>query len=309
MLALAPLVTIFALGVACEDQIVHFGGPDAGSTPSSDGGGVGQGGFTTSLTQVGGSTSISPTGGVAGGMSSSFGGAGGGSACKVGGDSFSMEIDRFDGTKYTCVNLVDAAPAPIQGVVELSDAGSLTVSECPPDQPSCLGEITTVTFAAPGLMMPMIPIGNYVEIEFDIALTQAGCAQRLQITDLPLWDGLGNPGGQDRDLWLAAADGTPDPFIDAPFGIYTDAFGDCGAQGVDAYAFDFYLLSAPQTAVEVLQGDTKTWQVDLPSSDSNWLVRNLRSYQTGNINDTHNWAYWVTPITVQPNGQSPAPNR
>ncbi len=96
---------------------------------------------------------------------------------------------------------------PINGVVKGTDGMTLTIDECPPDQSCGTTQTTTVTFMAPGLLTPIIPTGNYVEIEFDVTVTQGGCVQRLQITDLPTWDMMNNPGGLDRTFWLAAADG------------------------------------------------------------------------------------------------------
>ena len=211
-----------------------------------------------------------------------------------------MEIDRYDGEKLGCaIALVNASPPPIRGVVAASDGMSLTVNECPPDDPECAPETTTVTWMAADLVAPTVPTGNFVAIEFDVAVTQGGCVQRLQITDLPTWDGLDNPGGLDDTLWLAAADGTTATFSDSPFFIDPIAHGDCGPEGIDAFALDFELTSDPGTMIQVYQGQVAMWPVDLPNTSTAWEVRNLRSYETGNPNATTNWAYWLTPVTIQ----------
>jgi hypothetical protein len=156
-----------------------------------------------------------------------------------------------------------------------------------------------VTWSATDLVAPMVPIGNYVTIEFDTAVTSGGCVQRLQISDLPMWMGFSSPGGADDTLWIAAADGTTDTFTDSPFFITPVAIGDCGPAGIDAFSLDFALTSDPGKMIQVFQSHLATWQVDLPPSDTAWEIRNLRSYETGNPNATTNFAYWLTPAVIQ----------
>jgi hypothetical protein len=221
-------------------------------------------------------------------------------ACGKTHDRFELIATTYDGQTYTCGGQPTATGLrKLVGEVMKSATNAFTLDSCPPSA-DCVPMSSQFTFSAPGLAAK-IPLGAFVEVQIEVQHPW-GCEQRLMVRNLPIWDGLTNPVATGRRLYLAASDGSPHAFDDAPFAIEKRALGcapdagpSCG-ETADDYALRFHPADHPeQPGVLVPMGSTWTWQPNLSGEMPAWSIRNLRSYVSGMCDDYWNWAWWVAP--------------
>jgi hypothetical protein len=251
--------------------------------PGGAGGDGGQGGVTTTTTTGPGSTTSTGTGGAA--------------QCGQTLEGFSLDLQREDGTVWGC----GYGPATQQGELsfnaEILDGweGGYVLNTCAPDA-NCLPTKEVLVLHAPGLPMS-IPTGAFIEVTVSV-YQPWGCEHHVLIKNLPQWGGLANPHFGDDRLFLAAGDGNPFPVQGAPFWVETVALG-CypdappGCTTKEDFALRFFQVDQEGNSITVPMGVTSEWKILIPDGKFPLVVRNLRSFETGNCDDYWNWGYYA----------------
>lgn len=245
----------------------------------------------------GSDVSLEPTGGAGGSggavsSSSSTGagaGGGGGLPCGPTADRLDLSMQTWDGLTLGCGSgLAEPVGTFVyDGTLQQTQDGELTVDSCSP-LADCLPMVSTLRISAPGLS-PYLRSGSYVRVTMYVAQPM-GCEQAFTIVNLPEWDGVPNPVTPERRLWLAGADGTAQTLQDSPFGIEKLPLGCSEGTPGDDYALRFFPASDPAGGVTVGMGQTAYLEV---GTNDAWILRNLRSYESGVPDDFWNWAYWI----------------
>jgi hypothetical protein len=262
---------------ACSTEVIYRG---AGS------GGGGSGATSSAATNVSTTTTTS---------------SGGSPGCGRTHDRFELKLELGTGQIYGCGS---GGPTgiglTIEGRVVHVSRDQIVVDSCPPEA-LCQGALQVLTFSAPGLLNP-VPPDAFVRVQVAIEQPWA-CTQALQIVNLPEWEGWPNPVVGGSPLWLAAADGVTTTLAGAPFNIGTVALGcvgevdSCGPIP-DDYALSFEAPGAKNTAL-VRMGEAADWLVEGPEPH-NFVLRNLRSFETGACDDYWNWGWWAAEVVVVP---------
>jgi hypothetical protein len=190
---------------------------------------------------------------------------------------------------WGCPFFVDSQTGLLElsGRVVSSEPEKLTIDSCSP-LADCAPLINTLDFKAPGLSLT-IPVDSYVSMQVRVDIPM-GCSHELMIQNLPEWDGLPNPVFAGRHLWLAAADGVIATLPDAPFAVTALPLGCSPEPQRDAYSL---LFTSPSSKAEVSlkMGESSDWYWQPTSM---MTVRNLRSFETGQVDDYWNWGFWLT---------------
>ncbi len=174
---------------------------------------------------------------------------------------------------------------------------------CSPLDTSCEQVGSYFSVWAPGLR-GIIPFQALIEIQLKVDRS-AGCTQQVLIRNLPSWGGLTNPWFSDERLWLAAGDGVPTTFVDAPFAIEKVAQGcyskveKCDAPK-DDFLLRFKLAADPTNLIDLAMGETASWQLASPQFGTQQVsIRNLRSYQSHDCEQGQDWGYWMSALTLE----------
>lgn len=274
-LILASVVLVTA-ATACSTVVV---------TPGDGGGATGTGGATTTT----GTVTVTAT---------STTGTGGGTACFETHDTFSVELGTWDGHYYAC----KGESGTFESDVKINDiqGGLMAIDACPPNA-KCMPMVSKLSVSAPGLGLDLLP-GTYVHVRVQVQLYQGGCAQKIQITNLPTWGGVANPIETTPLLWLLAADGDASTFEDSPIfiepkplGCYPNDPPGCGPH--EDYRLWFYPSTGPNDeGVNVAMGATEQWFFKSAEYAQLVAVRNLRSFSLGYCDGPTDQAYWVTHV-------------
>lgn len=275
----AALLLLFIAVTACSGEVVIPGESSAGTggTGGSGGGGVGA------------STMVS---------SSSSSGTGGGIACGETHDAVQILLSRHDGHMYGCG--AEAGDVEFDAeVAQPPDQNILVLDECSPAS-DCVGFFDKLSIQAPGFFTSLLP-GTFVHVRFSAQPFMGGCSQRVQIDNLPKWDGAANPVEPTPLLWVLASDGIQGSAPGAPVVVDTVPLGcfpndppGCGDH--EDYAFRFSPVGAPEGSITVGMGDTQGWTLQLSGGFQTLEVRNLRSFSVGICDGPVDFAYWMTRV-------------
>lgn len=217
------------------------------------------------------------------------GGGGGGLPCGATHDALDFSMQTWDGLSLGC-GTGFAEPQgtfTYEGTLQQTADGQLTIDSCSPAA-DCLPMVSTLRVSAQGLS-PYLRTGSYVRVTVYVAQPM-GCEQAFTIVNLPEWDGVPNPVTPERRLWLAGADGTTQTLQDSPFGIEELPLG-CHEGGAgDDYALRFFSAADPGGGLTLGMGQTGYLEAGPGEA---WIVRNLRSFESGAPDDFWDWAYWL----------------
>jgi hypothetical protein len=289
-----PALIVLALP-ACSGEVVFSGQTSASS---------GTGGAPST------SVSVSASDGEGGGVTSSgvtgsssvtagAGGSGGG-YCGETNDSLAFVLATYDGHIYGCAD--ETGDIELSGqVVKNFGNGDLVLDSCGPAA-DCSPMISNLTMKANGLSVD-IPVNAYVRVQVHMSVNPIACQQRIQITNLPSWEGVPNPVDTASPIWVAAADGDAKTFPDSalqlgldPQGCFPNPPPTCGP------VEDFLLhlrssLSPGDPGTTVPMGATVFWNFNAQGQFELVQARNLRSFAHGLCEGQVDVAYWITHTT------------
>lgn len=277
-----PVLLVLATP-ACGGKVVVDGDPGA-TTSTSVGGSGGNGGNGGS----GGNGGIGGNGGT--------GGTGGAPACKETHDALSVTLNTWDGKTYDCA--LGPSDYEFSARVELQDGkGFFGLDSCSPAA-DCTTLSSKLGISAPGLATD-VPEGTYVRVHIAIDLFKGGCAQRIQIKNLPAWDGVPNPIMPGEHLWFLGVEGGVGAFADTPFmatpeplGCFPDDSPSCG--GHDDFLLHFQVANNPSDpGAAVMMGGMAYLGANLPGGSQYVSAHNLRSFSSGLCDGPVNLAYWM----------------
>jgi hypothetical protein len=273
-------VLLFLAAPACTGEVLVGGEPGASSSAS------GSGGAST------GNTGSTGTGGFG-----STGSTGGGVACLETHDTLSIGLSTWQGITYAC----GATAADYEfsaAVVDKPAPGVLVLDGCSPAA-DCVQQLSKLSIAAPNVYLD-VPQGAYVRVHVSISPFMGGCAQRVQIKNLPSWDGDPNPIQGGDALWFFGVDGDPSAFNDTALQATAEPLGcfpgtqppGCGEH--EDYSWRFQSKDDPNDlGVVVPMGATMYWGTYLGGQYQSLAIRNLRSYSTGICDGPVDLAYWI----------------
>lgn len=220
-----------------------------------------------------------------------------GGACPHTTDRFSFHIAGYGLHGLGCG--AETGTLERNGVVTSVDNGSIELTTCPPNATGGASgpcsEVLTVYVTSADFAVPLI-LGAFVRIKATVSETAVGCAEAIQVENLPALAGVPNPYGSARMLWFGGADGTLDTSLDALYHA-AEAQG-CGAESRPGFAdqqisFSFAQQAgaAPRTFVLPMGSSHVTTS---PSGDL-WMLRNLRSFRYDGApqSDQSEFAYWI----------------
>ena len=196
-------VLLFLAVPACGGKVVLSNETTASVTSASVGGSGGSGGE--------GSGGVGGTGGI-----------GGAPVCTETHDELNVELITWEGKSYGC-NLGLSNFEFSAAVVDSPGAGLLVLDSCSPAA-DCTPFLSKLSISAPGVYLD-VPQGTFVKVHIAIIPFMNGCGQRIQITNLPSWDGEVNPVMGGDVLWFLGVDGSVEAFPDTPVSVTTDALG------------------------------------------------------------------------------------
>jgi hypothetical protein len=314
-----------SLLVASCVVLAACGGTVETSQQGSEGGGAEQAG-TGGTAGKGGSGGIGPGGSSGTGGTAATGGmAGTGGAIIDGGQDVPPDAsclrtaDRLDltlamdgGKTIGCSSYPGGiGSVTFQGSVDSvkygPDSIEINVNTCSPFA-NCIS-INQISVKAPG-MYGYLPQGAFVTVEAEaVDASGWGCMQRVQITNLPEWEGMKNPMGNSMGIYLAGADGLVDAFGSAPFkvdkvflGCPVDGGSPCSTEPMGEYALQFSSKTASpgDQAPTVFMGPSGGYlQFQHDGVYEALWVRNLRSYVSGWCDDYWNWSWVMTPMMYE----------
>jgi hypothetical protein len=208
-------------------------------------------------------------------------GAGDAATCGPTHDGVTLRLTTFDGNVYACAPGDAGAGEDVVvlgAIAEIAD-DHLVVDGCAPGQ-ACPPLRSRLDFAAPGLS-PRAPLGAFVELR--VHVDPSPCRARAIVQAIPEWAGAPSPAGPGERLVLAAAEGTRDALLDAPFTARrtVDTCGDA-TPASRAIAFAWPGLAA----LTVPMGVTTPWP--LGGSGRTVDARVLRAFR-----DEGDVAYWL----------------
>jgi hypothetical protein len=173
----------------------------------------------------------------------------------------------------------------LNGQVIESGPGRLVIDSCPPNA-DCAPLLNQLEYEAPGLSL-VIPYGTLLQVTVRVDQPM-GCSHELLILNLPEWGGLPNPVLGNRHLWLAGSDGIVASLPDSPFTVESVPLGCTGDPNADDHLLHFVRPSTGNV-LDVYMGQTVGWAWE----DEYVTVRNLRSFETGQVDDYWNWGFFV----------------
>jgi hypothetical protein len=269
---------LFLAAPACSGEVV------IATETSGASSGAGSGGGTT------GSTSGASTTG--GGTS----GVGGAPACFETHDKLTITLSTWEGPVYGCDG-VTGEHEYSASVVGTPEPGLLVLDSCPPTA-DCAGQLSKLSLVAPDINF-YVPHDAYVRVRVSIYPFMGGCAQRVQIKNLPSWYGVPNPVQGGEALWFFGVDGDPSGFPDTPIqataealGCFPNEPGGCGEH--EDYAWRFQPTgNLADPGVVVAMGEWKQWGATLEGQLQPLVLRNLRSYSSGYCDGPVDLAYFV----------------
>lgn len=257
---------------------------------------------SSSVTTAGGTGGSGTTGGVGGGgvggsdPTGGVGGAGGAPACTETHEKLSIQLSTWDGKSLSCES--GGGDYEFSASVEqASTSGFFVLDSCPPNA-DCAQQLSKLTLSA-SVLYTDIPQGTFVRVHVSIEPFMGGCAQRVQIKNLPTWGGQVNPYQSGEVLWFVGVDGGPEAFPDTPFQstpVPLHCFPDdpMGCGGHDDYTWHFQATKNPSDpGVTVSMGETAYWSAELGGQFQNLILHNLRSYSIGACDGPVDLAYWA----------------
>jgi hypothetical protein len=276
MRRLAVPVLLFLAAPACNGNVVIDNSSSAG----------GAGGVVAAVTTgVGGSVVASVTTGV-----------GGAPSCAETHDTLSVTLSTWQGITYDCGNGTSDFELSA-AVVESPGQGLLVLDSCSPGA-DCTPFLSKLSIAAPGISLD-IPVGTYVKVHvaIDVGFNNE-CSQRVQITNLPTWDGMPNPMMPGELLWFLGVEAGQKAFPDSPIAATPEPFGCPSEQGGcsthEDYQWHFQIpTSSSDPGVVVQMGATAYWGVNFPTGFEYLSVHNLRSFKSGACDAPTDLAYWI----------------
>jgi hypothetical protein len=224
-----------------------------------------------------GASTASSTGAGAGGAGGTgggggMGGGGGAPSCVETYDSMSVALVTWDGKTFGCG--ADAGDYELSArLVNKPVDGLFVLDSCSPSA-VCKPQLSTLSITVTdSSYYAEINDGAYVKVHFAIEpLETGGCRQRIQIKNLPTWDGVTNPVDPGERLWFFGADGGLDTFPDTPVVVTKEAL-DCvpPGQAPACGAQDYDLRFRPA-------GDASSPGVLVPMGKQGYLVPGSETY-------------------------------
>jgi hypothetical protein len=281
----AGMIALAGVLAGCG-SIIGFEG-NSGSTGGGDGGTGGSGGT--------GGTGPSSTGvGADGGA----GGSGEGQPCLAAYEVVDIGVSTQDGGAFGCtLGTTGSVDMTLQGAVVSSNQSLTEIDTCPPNA-DCAPTLAQIIIAASGLFA-YLPVGAFVEVE--LRIVQSGvCTSAILVRSIDSWGGVPNPAGPGGQLWVAAADGMADTVEGAPFAVSRELVcGDPAVMDAKSYALRFTDPGDPGGASTVIdQGQSGMWSPPSNPAAGTWLIKNLRSFESGYFDSYWDWAYWITPAPI-----------
>jgi hypothetical protein len=275
MRRLAFPVLLLLAAPACNGNVI-IDNPSVAASSSSGGSGSGSAGGTSGV--VGSS------------------GVGGAPSCKETHDTLSVTLSTWKGETFAC-GQGNSDTDFYAAVLDTPGPGLFVLDSCSPGA-DCIPFISKLSITAPGLATD-VPKGAYVKVHVAIDDFMGGCAQRIEIKNLPFWDGAPNPVMPGDFVWFLGVDGTVTAFVDSwftaapePLSCYPGQQGGCGLH--DDYRWHFQLPNNPaEPGVLVPMGDTVYWGAPLPNGFEYVSAHNLRSLSTGACDGPNDFAYWI----------------
>ena len=137
-----------------------------------------------------------------------------------------------------------------------------------------------------------------MKVRVAIDIHKDGCGQRIEIKNLPTWDGAPNPTMPGDLIWFLGVESEIQAFDDTPFynspeplGCFSGGPPTCGLH--DDYQWRFQVAGNPaDPGVAVLMGDSAYWGANLSTGFEYVSVHNLRSLSSGAC-DEYEFAYWM----------------
>lgn len=250
---------------------------------------------TTSVGGVGGSS----TGDVgSSGGSGGTGGVGGAPSCNETNDRLDVVLSTWQGATYAC-NQEQGDFGFAAQVVDKPGPGLFVFDSCSPGA-DCIPFISKLSIAAPGIYSD-VPIGAYVAVHIAVHYAvQEGCTVRIQINNLPMWDGVPNPVMGGKDLWFFGMEGVIEPFVDTLFVATKELLGCSPGNSMGCGKHEDYLLhfrpakDPGDPGVSVLMGESGYLGTSLPGGYQLVSAHNLRSYSSGICDVGDAQSYWLT---------------
>lgn len=290
--SILPLLLLLAVP-ACSGEVIVPGEASSSAAGATSGSGTGG---------VGGSPSTSATTGGNGGSGglepSTSVGVGGAPTCGETHDTLSVSLGTWDNHFFSCG--AETGVYELSAfVVENSSPGAFVLDSCPPNA-DCIPFLSKLSINAKGLYT-LVPKGTYVTVRISVDATLGGCAQRVQIKNLPSWGGEPNPVQAGEQLWFLGVDGGEGAFDDSPLDVTTEALGcfpgapaNCGNPQED-FALRLRAKGNPGDPGLLLpMGVADSWNPALGGVPETLVARNLRSYTLGGCDAPLDLAYWVT---------------
>ncbi len=254
---------------------------------------TGAGGGTGTSTTTTGSTTTTTGSTTTPSTTSTTGTGGGPPSCAVTHEAMSFVLDVDSDGAFGCNAAQPGQDQEItvQGRVTEAGPAAFVLDTCPPNM-DCMPSYARVTFDGSSPGFP-VPTGAFVRVHLKVEFPW-GCGQKLLVTNLPEWGGETNPVQVDPITWLAASDGLASTFDEAPFTVEAVPLN-CGLEMGDAFLFRFRLRdpASGDPGVDVPMGANASWSPQQKAPWESWLVRNLRSYESGAADDYWNWSYWL----------------
>jgi hypothetical protein len=267
-------VVLVLLGLACSTEVTVFGSGTGASGGSGGAGGSGAGG-------AGGQGNGNPQGGS------------GGVACGPRPqDTFDMLLATpFDGS-FGCSLFFESETGTyqLQGRVVESTPDGVVVDTCPPNA-DCEASLNRLSYGALELVNP-VPAEAFVEVTVRVDIPM-GCSHELMVRNLPSWGGEDNPVYRGDVVWLAGADGIPQAPPGAPFNVTAIPTGCYPNEWEDDHVLQLDTPLSSESRV-LAMGQESVWVWDSGVDATYQTVRNLRSFETGAVDDYWNWGYWMT---------------
>jgi hypothetical protein len=282
-----PVLLVLA-APACGGKVVV----DHESTESTTGTGVGSTGGVGGSGSTGSAGTTGGTGGTGG-----IGGSGGGAPeCAENHETLNASLFTWDGKSFGCDFGAGDYELSAQ-IVDNDNQGHFALDSCSPAA-DCIPFISKLVIDTPWVSI-VAPKGTYVKVHIAVEPFMGGCSQRIQIKNLPVWDGDPNPIMPGERLWFLGVDGGATAFDDSPvmatalpLGCFPGAPPGCGE--VEAYSWHFQAAGKPDDpGVIVPMAQAFYWDANLTSGFDSLVARNIRSFSTGACDGPVDLAYWV----------------
>ena len=279
-----PVLLLLA-APACSGEVLVSSQSTAAATGTGSGPTTGGVGGYASTVGVGSTSGVGGSGGV-----------GGAPTCKETHDKLTVALSTWQGNSYACEQGSSDFEFSAE-VVDTPGPGLFVLDSCSPAA-DCIPFISKLSIAAPGIATD-VPKGAYVKVHVAIDLFMGGCTQRVQIMNLPTWDGAPNPIMPGEFIWFLGVEASLNAFADTPvmaspepLGCYPGEPEGCGLH--DDYRWRFQLAGNPaDQGIAVQMGDSAYWGVNLPTGFEYLSAHNLRSFSSGACDAPLEFAYWL----------------